>query len=151
MTLSLDDRNQLIKHYVEKAEKIIEDVEFFIENEKFSVAVNQIYYSVFYILSALAIKYQFSSSKHTQLIGWFNKNFVKENKIDRKYSQYIQEAFEKRMKGDYEILISFSESDVNDLFKKNIFCVFALKWNRGMKKMIMQLCFFSDFREPTSL
>ena len=118
MTLSAEDRDQLITHYVEKTEKTIEDVEFFIENEKFSVAVNQIYYGTFYILSALAIKYQFSSSKHAQLIGWFNKNFVKENKVERKYAQYIQEAFEKRMKGDYEVLVSFSESDVKDLFKK---------------------------------
>ncbi len=70
------------------------------------------------MLSALAVKYQMNTSKHTQLIGWFNKNFVKENKIDRKYAKYVQEAFEKRMKSDYEILINFSKNDVNDLFEK---------------------------------
>ena len=118
MTLSKEERQQLIEHYVEKAQKTVEDIRFFIENEKLGVAVNRVYYGIYYILSALAVKYQFSTSKHTQLLGWFNKNFVKENKIERKYAKYIQEAFEKRMKGDYEVFVKFTKADVNDLFEK---------------------------------
>ncbi len=118
MTLSEKDRQELIEHYVEKAQNTIEDIKFFIENEKLLVAINRIYYGIFYMLSALAIKHQMITSKHTQLIGWFNKNFVKENKIDRKYAKYIQEAFEKRMKSDYEVLANFSTNDVSDLFEK---------------------------------
>ena len=118
MTLSEKDRQELIKHYIEKTQNTIEDIKFFIENEKLLVAINRIYYGIFYMLSALAIKHQMITSKHTQLIGWFNKNFVKENKIDRKYAKYIQEAFEKRMKSDYEVLANFSTNDVSDLFEK---------------------------------
>ena len=118
MTLSKEERQQLIEHYVEKAQNTVEDIKFFIENEKLGVAVNRVYYGIYYVLSALAVKYQFSTSKHTQLLGWFNKNFVKENKIERKYAKYIQEAFEKRMKGDYEVFVKFTKADVNDLFEK---------------------------------
>ena len=118
MTLSKEERQQLIEHYVEKAQNTVEDIKFFIENEKLGVAVNRVYYGIYYVLSALAVKYQFSTSKHTQLLGWFNKNFVKENKIERKYAKYIQEAFEKRMKGDYEVFVKFTKADVNDLFGK---------------------------------
>ena len=118
MTLSEKDRQELIKHYIEKTQNTIEDIKFFIENEKLLVAINRIYYGIFYMLSALAIKHQMITSKHTQLIGWFNKNFVKENKIDRKYAKYIQEAFEKRMKSDYEVLADFSTNDVCDQFEK---------------------------------
>ncbi len=118
MTLSKEERQQLIEHYVEKAQETVEDIRFFIENEKLVVAVNRIYYGIYYVLSALAVKYQFSTSKHTQLLGWFNKNFVKENKIERKYAKYIQEAFEKRMKADYELFVKFTKADVNDLFGK---------------------------------
>ena len=34
MTLSKEERQQLIEHYVEKARKTVEDIRFFIENEK---------------------------------------------------------------------------------------------------------------------
>jgi uncharacterized protein (UPF0332 family) len=73
---------------------------------------------MYYMLSALALKHEFSTSKHTQLIGWFNKHFVKTGKIERVYTQYIQEAFEKRLKGDYDVLTTFSEQEVRDLFEK---------------------------------
>lgn len=52
---------------------------------------------------------------------------MKENKIDEKYAKYIQEAFEKRLKGDYEVIMSFSEHDVNDLFKKIKETVYEIK------------------------
>jgi uncharacterized protein (UPF0332 family) len=43
MTLSERDRQELIKHYIEKTQSTIEDVKFFIENEKLGVAINRIY------------------------------------------------------------------------------------------------------------
>ena len=118
MTLSQEERNQLTKHYVKKAKDTVEDVNFLIENNKLFLAINRIYYGLYYMLSALAVNYQFVTSKHTQLIGWFNKNFAKENKIDIKYAKYIQEAFEKRNKGDYDVFVEFSEDDVKDIFGK---------------------------------
>ena len=45
-----------------------------------AVALNRIYYGIFYIVSALAIKNRFSTANHSQLIGWFNTNYVKTSK-----------------------------------------------------------------------
>ncbi len=118
MTLSEENRRQLVKHYVEKAKTTVENVSFLIKNKKFFMAANRIYYGIYYMLSALAVKHQFSTSKHTQLIGWFNQNFIKNAKIQKKYTKYIQEAFEKRMKGDYEVFAKFSEDDIEDSFEK---------------------------------
>jgi len=118
MTLAPEERQQLITHYIEKSRKTEHEIPLLIENDQLFTAVNRIYYGIFYMLSALALKHHFSTSKHTQLLGWFNKNFVKDQKVDRKYTQYIQEAFEKRMQGDYEVLTSFSKNEVNDLFAK---------------------------------
>ncbi len=50
-----------------------------IQHDKLAIAVNRILcLRSFYMLSALALKHGFSTSKHKQLIGWFNKQFVKE-------------------------------------------------------------------------
>ena len=40
------------------------------------MAVNRIYYGLYYAVTALAIKHRFETSKHLQLIGWFNKEFI---------------------------------------------------------------------------
>ncbi|GAK61729.1 UPF0332 protein TM_1000 [Candidatus Vecturithrix granuli] len=118
MTLMPEDRQQLIEHSRAKAYNIEQEISCHIQNQQLFTAVNRIYYAIYYMLPALALKHEFSTSKHTQLIGWFNKHFVKTGKIDAVYTRYIQEAFEKRMKGDYDVLTTFSESEVRDLFEK---------------------------------
>ena len=87
MTLEEKDREELIKYRIVRAKDSINDVQFLIENNKLTLAVNRIYYGIFYILSALALKHKFITSKHSQLLGWFNKTFVKEGIIDKKYGR----------------------------------------------------------------
>lgn len=67
------DRNALILYRIEQAKTSASDALFLIENNRLNVAVNRMYYALFYITSALAIKQQFYTSKHQQLIGWFNE------------------------------------------------------------------------------
>jgi hypothetical protein len=70
-----------------------------LQSHSFTGALNRIYYGIFYILSALANKHHFSTSKHTQLIAWFNKNFVRTGKIDREIGKFVHLAFDRRMDG----------------------------------------------------
>jgi uncharacterized protein (UPF0332 family) len=73
---------ELIRYRIQQAYNTVEEVEFQIENNYLVLAVNRIYYGMFYMLLALALKYGYKTSKHSQLLGWVNKNFVKEGKID---------------------------------------------------------------------
>jgi len=118
MTLRDEDRNTLIEYRIQKAKEAIEDAQFLLDNDKMDLAVNRIYYGMFYSLTALALKYKFNTSKHLQLIGWFNKNFVKENIVDLKYGQIIHRAYDKRSKGDYGDYIKFSKDEVMELFQE---------------------------------
>lgn len=36
------------------------------------------------------------ASKHSQLIGWFNKNFISTAKLESKYGKVIRKAYEYR-------------------------------------------------------
>lgn len=73
MTMNSDDRNQLITYRLDQANETIRDVQLLIENDRLRSAVNRIYYGMFYSLLALGLANQFETSKHAQLIGWFNK------------------------------------------------------------------------------
>jgi uncharacterized protein (UPF0332 family) len=72
MTIKDSERKAIIKIKIEKSEKCIDDVAFLIENDKLVLAVNRIYYGIFYAISALALRNSFLTNKHQQLIGWFN-------------------------------------------------------------------------------
>jgi len=79
-------------------------------------AVNRIYYGMFYSLLALGIKNEFETSKHAQLIGWFNKSFINNGLIDTKYGKIINKAFNRRTKGDYDVYIDFDKDTVIEMY-----------------------------------
>ena len=102
----------LINYRIQQANETIKEVEFQIENNFLVIAVNRIYYGMFYMLLALALKNGFKTSKHNQLLGWFNREFVKTGKIDRKIGKIVHKAFEDRTDGDYGIFVKFEKEEV---------------------------------------
>lgn len=78
MKLNAEDRKELINYRLAQARECIDEVGFQIDNKKYKTAVNRIYYGMFYSLLALGLRYEFETSKHVQLIGWFNKNYNRE-------------------------------------------------------------------------
>ncbi len=116
MTLSENDRKQLIEYRLEQANETVSDVQLLIENNRLRSAINRIYYGIFYALLALGLKYEFETSKHTQLIGWFNKNFINKGLINTKYGKIVNKAYIRRTKGDYDIFINFEKDNVVEMF-----------------------------------
>ncbi len=116
MTISNKERLKLIKYRIEQAEDTITDVELLVENNRFRAAINRIYYGMFYSLLALALSEKFYSSKHTQLIGWFNKNFIHEGKISERFGKIINKAFNRRTKSDYDTFVKYDKQTVVEMF-----------------------------------
>lgn len=116
MTIKNEDRQNLISYRLEQANETIEDVKLLIENDRLRSAVNRIYYGMFYSLLALGLAFEFETSKHAQLIGWFNKEFIHEGLIDSKYGKIINKAFNRRTKGDYDTYVDFEKEIVIEMF-----------------------------------
>jgi len=89
MKLDENQRTELIKYRLSEATETIQDVQLLLENDRLRAAVNRIYYGMFYSLLALGLAYEFETSKHQQLIGWFNKNFIYEGLIETKYGKSL--------------------------------------------------------------
>jgi uncharacterized protein (UPF0332 family) len=118
MSIEKEDRKNLVRYRIEQAEETVEDVRILIENKRFRSAINRIYYGMFHSLLAPGLEYKFQTSKHTQLIGWFNKNFVHEGIIERKYGKILNKAFNRRTRSDYDIYVEFDEAAVREMFEE---------------------------------
>ena len=55
-------REQLISYRIEQAKSTAQEAEFLLNNNMLRGSMNRIYYSMFYMLQALSLKYQFESS-----------------------------------------------------------------------------------------
>ena len=118
----MEHKEDLIQYRIKRAENTIEEAELAIKNNKLPLAENRIYYSIFYAVSALALRNDFSTSKHSTLKGWFNQAMVKTNKIDVSFGKSYARAFEKRQKADYDDYVVFSLEEVKlDLDKAKKF------------------------------
>lgn len=116
MSLDANERTELITYRLEEAKETIADVQLLIDNDRLRAAVNRIYYGMFYSLLALGLAYQFETSKHQQLLGWFNKNFIHEGLIDQKFGKIINKASNRRTQGDYESYVEFDKEVILEMF-----------------------------------
>ncbi len=106
------ERYVLIEYRLKQSIESIDLARFLLSNDKLVIAVNRIYYGMYYALTALALKHSFETSKHTQLIGWFNKEFIFSKKVDSKFGEILKEGYKNRTKGDYEAFVLFSTNEV---------------------------------------
>lgn len=118
MSIEEQDRYDLIQYRLAEAKDTQSDVELLLSHDRYRAAINRIYYSMFYSLLALGLKYEYESSKHAQLIGWFNKSFVHEGLVDSRYGKIINKAFNRRTKGDYDSYIEFDKDIVLEMFEE---------------------------------
>jgi uncharacterized protein (UPF0332 family) len=67
-------------------------------------SVNRAYYAVFYTILALFLKTGINArtSKHSGIIGIFDKEFIIPGKIDKKYSRILHNLFDDRQEFDYK-------------------------------------------------
>lgn len=106
------DRESIVEYRLKQATDTIELSKFLVNNDKLVIAVNRVYYGMYYALTALAIVNKFETSKHGQLIGWFNKEFISTKRIDSRFGKILRNAYQNRTKGDYDAFVSFSKEEV---------------------------------------
>jgi uncharacterized protein (UPF0332 family) len=83
----------LVTIAVEKSKLAIKAAQDNIKDNNLENALNRIYYSVFYIVMALAYKNDFITSKHSQLVGSTINLSMKTKCLTMKYIKYIKKFF----------------------------------------------------------
>jgi uncharacterized protein (UPF0332 family) len=132
MSIDNQDRLDLIQYRLDEAKDTQADVELLIAHDRLRASINRIYYSMFYSLLALGLKYEFETSKHAQLIGWFNKTFINEGLIGSNYGKIINKAFNRRTKGDYDSYIEFDLDTVKEMYEE------MMDFNSAIERFINQ-------------
>lgn len=77
-------------------------------------SLNRSYYAVFHAMRAVNILEGFDSSKHSGVIAFFNKNILKENKMDRDLSGIIKSTSYLREKSDYDDFYIASKNEAEE-------------------------------------
>lgn len=121
-------KDDLIKLSIEKSNLAVKAAKDNIELENFEAAQNRVYYAIFYIVTALAYKNNFITAKHNQLMGWFNKKFIYEEKVfGGNMVDIYKEAYSNRQKSDYDFTYVVEKEALEDSLKETEFFIKSIK------------------------
>ncbi len=103
----------LSKYRLEKAGQDLETAKINFAHNMFTQSVNRSYYAIFHALRALLAYDTFDSKRHASILGYFNKNYIANGKIETEYYRIIASAFDIRTKSDYQDFYVISKEEVN--------------------------------------
>lgn len=98
-------KQTLVKYRLERANESIKAAQLLFENKLLIPAMNRIYYSMFYSVQALLVLNEKAFSKHGQVKGYFNKEFIKSGIFPKEFGKLFNAVFEYRQKFDYVDLL----------------------------------------------
>lgn len=84
----------------------------------FKDSVGRSYYAIFTAIRAVLAIRQIDFSKHAGVVAYFQKEFVKTNIFDKKYSKYLQQAFQIRNSCDYDDFFIVSKQDAEEQYER---------------------------------
>ena len=111
-------KQDYIDYRVLKSNELFEDVKLLASNNRWNSCVNRLYYSSFYLVSALLYKYDLKSETHNGAKTQFNLHFIKTGKLDIKFGKLYSNLFLWRQESDYTDFVDFDSETVVPLIEQ---------------------------------
>lgn len=128
----MTDNADEINANIQRAETSLRAASDMIEKEYYDIAASRAYYAAFYAASALLLKENMDTSKHSGVIASIHRLFVKTGKLDKEQGKNLNWLFELRGVGDYGVSEHVSSGEAYKAIKvSEEFLASVLKILRG--------------------
>jgi uncharacterized protein (UPF0332 family) len=98
----MDKVKALSSYRLYRARQDLKTAKINFEHNMLAQSVNRSYYAAFHALRALLAYDTFDSKRHSSILGYFNKNYIANEKIEQEYYKIIASAFDIRIKSEYQ-------------------------------------------------
>ena len=118
--MTLEEKRINIKLWIERSIKTLKQAKTNCNEDDIEIAVNRLYYSLFYAVTALLITKDLYSSKHKGVLNIFNKEFIKEQLISQSVNNILRDLFPARQIVDYEPVFSITIEQVQNYYNLTV-------------------------------
>ncbi|MCI9358066.1 MAG: HEPN domain-containing protein [Lachnospiraceae bacterium] len=108
-----EKRKDLCRYRLEKAETCLSSARILVQLKDYCGAANRSYYSIFHCIRSLLALEGVDFSKHSGVMAYFQKNYIKPGVFGKEYSKILTEAFQIRNDSDYDDYYILSKEDVD--------------------------------------
>jgi len=103
-----------ITDFIAKAEKFISTAENALNTGDYDSCVSRCYYAMFFMSEAALLTKSLSASSHKGVISLFGEHFVKTKIFERNLGKALNDAYDKRLVGDYGIGFTVTDQQAKD-------------------------------------
>lgn len=119
--------DDLIKYRLSSAKEKLASAKLLLDAGLYKDSVGRSYYAIFSAIRAVLAIRQVDFSKHSGVIAYFQKEFIKTDIFDKKYSKYLQQAFQIRNSCDYDDFFIVSKQDAEEQYERAIEIVASIE------------------------
>ncbi len=124
--------DNLMKYRLNSAKEKLESAKVLLDAGKYRDSIGRSYYAIFTAVRAVLAYDKVDFSKHSGVISYFQKEYIKTGKFDVKYSKYLQSAFQIRNSCDYDDFFIASKQDAEEQYSRAVefyeeICSYLLK------------------------
>ena len=102
---------ELAGYRMERANEMLEAAKKNLEIGQYKTSLNRSYYAIFHAMRAANILKGFDSSKHSGVIAYFNREYLKSGILEKSLSVIIKNSAFLREKSDYDDFFIASRKD----------------------------------------
>ena len=110
--------DDLTKYRLESAKEKLVSAKLLLEAGQYKDSIGRSYYAIFSAVRAVLASRQVDYSKHAGVIAYFQKEYIKTEIFDKKYSKYLQQAFQIRNCCDYDDFHIVSQKDAVEQYER---------------------------------
>ncbi|HCT92806.1 MAG TPA: antitoxin [Lachnospiraceae bacterium] len=107
-----------MKYRLESARERLNAARILLECGNYKDSIGRSYYTMFTAVRALLARDRIDYSKHSGVISYFQKEYIKTGQFDKKYSKYLSQAFQLRNHTDYSDFFVVSQSDAMEQYSR---------------------------------
>ncbi len=108
------NKNELVQYCLNSAKERLHSADVLLDDGSYKDSISRSYYAMFPAVRALLAMEGQDFSKHSGVISYFQREYIKTGKLDKKYSRYISKAFQIRNNTDYADFFIASQSDARE-------------------------------------
>ncbi|ORT99955.1 hypothetical protein D081_1536 [Anaerovibrio sp. JC8] len=112
--------DELVDYRLDSAKEKLESAKILLDNEHYKDSIGRSYYAIFSAVRAVLAKDAVDFAKHAGVISYFQREYIKTGIFDKKYSTYLQEAFQIRNNCDYNDFYIVAKADAEEQYARAV-------------------------------
>lgn len=109
--------DELSSYRLNMSEEKLRSAKILLDAGQYKDSIGRSYYAIFSALRAVLAKDKVDFSKHAGVISYFQKEYLKTELFDKKYSKYISSAFQIRNNCDYDDFFIVSKEEAIEQYE----------------------------------